>query len=182
MLGKGKHMTIFLGRMRESKRAVISIRRTLELFRRQCWRNFWETGWSAYKLFWGHRHHLELNWTVFHNSCVCVAVPCKSAVCCCVCCCRRLCQQNCCPTCPVSKGSWTRTCAEYTTSWRACWPSLSTSESYRPVLLLLLVVSCAQNVCWVGSSFTRWHQLCHNHNQLVLQVGHTTLVDNSNAL
>ena len=33
----------------------------LELFQRQHWRNFWETGWSAYGLFWEHRYPLELN-------------------------------------------------------------------------------------------------------------------------
>ena len=40
------------------------IRWTLELFQRQCWGNFWEMGLSAYGLFWAHRYHFELNWTV----------------------------------------------------------------------------------------------------------------------
>ena len=30
--------------------------------KRQRWRNFWETRWSAYGLFRAHRYHLELNW------------------------------------------------------------------------------------------------------------------------
>ena len=42
--------------------------RTLEAFQRQRWGNFWETGWSAYGLFWEHRYHLELSWsTVCHS-------------------------------------------------------------------------------------------------------------------
>ena len=40
------------------------IRWTLELFQRQCWGNFWEMGLSRYGLFWAHRYHPELNWTV----------------------------------------------------------------------------------------------------------------------
>ena len=41
-----------------------SARRTLELFQRQRWGNFGETGWRAYGLFQGHRYHLEPNLTV----------------------------------------------------------------------------------------------------------------------
>ena len=33
---------------RKDKIGPSSIRRTLELFQRQRWRNFWETGWSPY--------------------------------------------------------------------------------------------------------------------------------------
>ena len=47
----------------EDERGPSSVRRTLEPFQRQRWGNFWETGWSAYGLFWTHRYHLELNWT-----------------------------------------------------------------------------------------------------------------------
>ena len=39
------------------------VSRTLELFQRRHWGHFWETGWSAYGLFWAHIYHLELNWT-----------------------------------------------------------------------------------------------------------------------
>ena len=46
----------------KDERGSLSIRRTLESFQRQGWRNFWETGWSAYGLFRAHRYHLELNW------------------------------------------------------------------------------------------------------------------------
>ena len=45
----------------------LSIRYTLEPFQRQHWGNFWETGWSTYGLFWVHRYHLELNWTLSHG-------------------------------------------------------------------------------------------------------------------
>ena len=41
-------------------RGPSSVRQTLELFQRQRWGNLWETGWSAYGLFWTHRYHLEL--------------------------------------------------------------------------------------------------------------------------
>ena len=47
----------------KDERGPSSVRRTLELFQRQLWENFWETGWSAYGLFRAHRYHLELNWT-----------------------------------------------------------------------------------------------------------------------
>ena len=40
-----------------------SIRWTLELFQRQRWGNFWETGWSAYGLFRAHRYYLEMKCT-----------------------------------------------------------------------------------------------------------------------
>ena len=43
------------------ERGPSSMRQTLELFQRQCWGNFWETGWSAYRLFWANGYHLELN-------------------------------------------------------------------------------------------------------------------------
>ena len=45
-------------------RVPSSIRRTLEPFQRQRWRNFWETGRSAYEFYRAQRYHLELNWTV----------------------------------------------------------------------------------------------------------------------
>ena len=48
---------------RKDERRPSSIRRKWELFQRQRWGNFWETGWSAYWLFRAHRCHLELNWT-----------------------------------------------------------------------------------------------------------------------
>ena len=41
-----------------------SIRRTPEPFQRQRWSNFWETGWSAYRLFPAHIYHFELNWWI----------------------------------------------------------------------------------------------------------------------
>ena len=47
----------------QDERGPASVRRTLELFQRQRWGNFRETGWSAYGLFRAHRYHLELNWT-----------------------------------------------------------------------------------------------------------------------
>ena len=47
----------------KDERGQLSIRQTLEPFQRQCWGNFWETGWSTYGLFRAHRHHLELKWT-----------------------------------------------------------------------------------------------------------------------
>ena len=47
----------------KDERGPSSIRRTLELFQRQRWGNFWETGWSASGLFRAHRNHVELNWT-----------------------------------------------------------------------------------------------------------------------
>ena len=50
----------------KDKRGPSSIRRTLELFQRQCWGNFGETGWSTYGLFRAHRYYLELDWTVQH--------------------------------------------------------------------------------------------------------------------
>ena len=46
----------------KDERGPSSIKRTLELLQRRHWGNFWETGWSAYGLFWAHRYHLELNW------------------------------------------------------------------------------------------------------------------------
>ena len=49
------------------ERGPSSIRRTLEPFQRQHWGNFRETGCSPYWLFWVHRYHLELNWTVSHG-------------------------------------------------------------------------------------------------------------------
>ena len=49
---------------RKDERRPSSIRWTLEPFKRQCRVNFWETGWSAYGLFWAHRYHLELNWNI----------------------------------------------------------------------------------------------------------------------
>ena len=47
----------------KDERGPSSIRRTLELFQRQRWGNFWKTGCSAYGLFRAHKYHLELNWT-----------------------------------------------------------------------------------------------------------------------
>ena len=44
------------------ERGPSSVRRTLELFLRQRWGTFWETGWSAYVLFRAQRYHLELKW------------------------------------------------------------------------------------------------------------------------
>ena len=58
---KMKHSTIFLGRTRDGPS---SIRRTLELFQRQCWGNFSETMWSACRLFQAPRDHLELSQTM----------------------------------------------------------------------------------------------------------------------
>ena len=46
----------------KGREMVNVIRRTLELFQRQCWGNFWETGWSVYGLFRAPRYHPELNW------------------------------------------------------------------------------------------------------------------------
>ena len=69
-------------------------------FQRQHWWNFWEIGWTAYRLSCVHRNHLEQHWTkltsgmtqlCFSNTthpppithtCVCVCVLC---VCVCVC-------------------------------------------------------------------------------------------------
>ena len=34
---------------------------------RQRWGNFWETCWSAYRLFRAYRYHFELNWTELHT-------------------------------------------------------------------------------------------------------------------
>ena len=45
----------------KDERGPSSIRQTLELFQRQRWGNFWETGWSAYGLFRAYVYHLELN-------------------------------------------------------------------------------------------------------------------------
>ena len=48
---------------RKDERGPSSIRRTLELFERRRWGNFWEMGWTAcYRPFRTHRYHLELNW------------------------------------------------------------------------------------------------------------------------
>ena len=46
----------------QDERGPSSVRRTQEMFRRQCWGNLWEMGWSAYELFRVNRYHLELNW------------------------------------------------------------------------------------------------------------------------
>ena len=58
--GKRKRWMIFLKRTREGHRQWD---KTLEPFQRQCWGNFWETGWSTYGLFRAHRYHPERNWT-----------------------------------------------------------------------------------------------------------------------
>ena len=52
---KRKCQMTFLETMREGHRQIV------ELFQRQHWRNFWETWWSAYGLFWEHRYHFELH-------------------------------------------------------------------------------------------------------------------------
>ena len=49
--------------LRKDERRPSSVRRTLKMFQRQRWGNFWETGWSAYGPFQAHRYHHELNWT-----------------------------------------------------------------------------------------------------------------------
>ena len=51
----------------ERTREGHAIKWTLELFQRRRWGNFWETGWSAYGLFWALRYlpsWTELSWTV----------------------------------------------------------------------------------------------------------------------
>ena len=47
----------------EGKRGPSSIRRSLELFQRWHWGNFWEMGRSAYRLFEHIAYYHELNWT-----------------------------------------------------------------------------------------------------------------------
>ena len=42
------------------KKEPSSIRSTLKLFERQCWGNFWQTGWSVYGLSRVLRYHLQL--------------------------------------------------------------------------------------------------------------------------
>ena len=61
----------------EKARGPSSVRRTLELFQRQRWGNFLETGWSVYGHFRAHRYHLELmNWTKSIGNCVFWPTPC----------------------------------------------------------------------------------------------------------
>ena len=47
----------------KDEKGQLSIRRTLKLFQRQHWGNFWETGWGAYGLFRALRYQIEPTWT-----------------------------------------------------------------------------------------------------------------------
>ena len=53
---KRRRWSIFLENTRKGHR---QIRRTLELFQRRCWRNFWETRCCACGLFHPNRYHLQ---------------------------------------------------------------------------------------------------------------------------
>ena len=54
-----KHSTMFPERLKGPS----SVRPTLELFQRQRWERFWETGRSAYGFPSAHKYLLALNWT-----------------------------------------------------------------------------------------------------------------------
>ena len=53
----------------KDERGQLSIRQTLEPFQRQCWGNFWETGWSTYGFFRAQTPSwTELDWTELPES------------------------------------------------------------------------------------------------------------------